>query len=153
VRIGTGAGGEMYLDSCILVKLITPEPDTGFFAERLTNVPLTSSELALTEVWSALLAKERTGKITRPQRERAWRSFTNMIGDQALELNPLQGVVLRKANHQLERCHPLVALRTLDAIHLAACDLTQDFPLCTTDERLRQAAALLKIPLFPENRD
>jgi predicted nucleic acid-binding protein len=145
-----GAAGKMYLDSCILVKLITPEADTHFFAERLTDVPLTSSELALTEVWSALLAKERTGKITRPQRERAWRSFSQMISGGSLELHPLQGLVLRKANHQLEQCHPLVALRTLDAIHLAACDLAQDFPLCTTDERLRQAAKLLKIPLFPE---
>jgi predicted nucleic acid-binding protein len=141
----------MYLDSCILVKLITPEADTPFFAESLTDVPLTSSELAVTEVWSALFAKERTGKITRPQRARAWRSFSQMISLGSLELHPLQGLVLRKANHQLEQCHPLVALRTLDAIHLAACDLTQEFPLCTTDERLRQAATLLKIPLFPEN--
>jgi predicted nucleic acid-binding protein len=141
----------MYLDSCILVKLITPEADTDFFVESLTGVPLTSSELALTEVWSALLAKERTGKITRPQRERAWRAFSEMINGGSLELHPLQSVVLRKANHQLEQCHPAVALRTLDALHLAACDLTQDFPLCTTDERLRQAAALLKMPLFPEN--
>jgi predicted nucleic acid-binding protein len=141
----------MYLDSCILVKLITPEADTAFFAESLTGVPLTSSELALTEVWSALLAKERAGKITRPQRERAWRVFSEMINGGSLELHPLQSVVLRKANHQLKQCHPVVALRTLDALHLAGCDLTQDFPLCTTDDRLRQAAALLKMPLFPEN--
>jgi len=42
-----------------------------------------------------------------------------------------------------------VPLRTLDAIHTAACDLAQDFPLCTTDRRMRDAAGLLGIPLFP----
>jgi len=141
----------VYADSCILVKLITPEADTQFFADRLTGVPLTSSELAFTEVWSALLAKERNARITKPQRERAWRSFTGMLESRALVLHPLNAVTVRKANHQLDRCHPAVALRTLDAIHLAACDLTQDFPMCTTDDRLRQAARLLRVPLLPED--
>ena len=138
----------MYLDSCILVKLLTPEADSELFADRLTGIFLTSSELALTEVWSSLLAKERNKIITQSHRERAWRSFSSMINDQSLVLHPLASVALRKANQLLEICHPSVALRTSDAIHLAACDLTQDFPLCTTDERMRQAAALLKIPLF-----
>jgi hypothetical protein len=53
-------------------------------------------------------------------------------------------------NHILESCRPQVPLRTLDAIHAAACDLSQDFPLCSTDPRMREAARLLKIPVFPE---
>jgi len=56
---------------------------------------------------------------------------------------------LKKAIHILERCHPAVPLRTLDAIHTAACDLSQDFPLCTTDRRMRDAAEVLGIPVFP----
>ena len=64
-------------------------------------------------------------------------------------LHPLNSAVLRRANHVLERCHPAVALRTLDAIHTAACELSQDFPLCTTDRRMRDAAGVLGIPLFP----
>jgi hypothetical protein len=40
-------------------------------------------------------------------------------------------------------------LRTLDAIHTAACDLSQDFPHCTTDKRMREAAVVLGIPVFP----
>ena len=42
-----------------------------------------------------------------------------------------------------------VPLRTLDAIHTAACDLSQDFPFCTTDKRMRDAAHVLGIPVFP----
>jgi hypothetical protein len=64
-------------------------------------------------------------------------------------LHPLNSVALKKANQILKQCHPAVPLRTLDAIHIAACDLSQDFPLCTTDKRMRDAAAALAIPVFP----
>ena len=40
--------------------------------------------------------------------------------------------------------------KVLDAIHLAACDISQEFPLCATDSRMRAAATKLGIPLFPE---
>ena len=48
---------------------------------------------------------------------------------------------------------PWRLLRTLDAIHTAACDLSQDFPLCTTDRRMRDAAKALHIPIFPEGEN
>jgi predicted nucleic acid-binding protein len=62
----------------------------------------------------------------------------------------MENTVLKKANHIIELCHPEVPLRTLDAIHAATCDLAQDFPLCTTDRRMRDAAKKLGIPVFPE---
>ena len=61
-----------------------------------------------------------------------------------------ENVVIKKANHMMEQCHPQAPLGALDAIHAAACDLTQDFPLCTTDRRMRDAANRLGIPVFPE---
>ena len=139
----------MYLDTAILVKLLVEEPDTEFFQNALLGAFLSSSELALTEVWSALLAKERKNVISARQRASAWRVFNERVQEKQIILHPLNGVVLKKANHILERCHPAVPLRTLDAIHTAACDLSQDFPLCTTDRRMRDAAAVLGIPLFP----
>jgi predicted nucleic acid-binding protein len=139
----------MYLDTAILVKLLVDEPDTEFFQAALEGALVSSSELALTEVWSALLAKERNKLISARQRASAWRIFNERVQDKQIVLHPLNGVVLKKANHVLERCHPGVALRTLDAIHAAACDLSQDFPLCTTDRRMRDAAGVLGIPVFP----
>jgi predicted nucleic acid-binding protein len=139
----------MYLDTAILIKLLVIEPDTDFFQEALTGALLSSSELAFTEVWSALLAKERNQHITGRQRAAAWRVFNEWVREKQLFLHPLNGVVLKKANHILEQCHPAVPLRTLDAIHTAACDLSQDFPLCTTDRRMRDAASVLSIPVFP----
>jgi len=44
-----------------------------------------------------------------------------------------------------------VALRSLDAIHLAACNQATAFPLCATDCRMRAAATKLHIPIFPES--
>ena len=143
----------MYLDTAILVKLLVAEPDSEFFQDSLSGLPLSSSELALTEVWSALLAKERKNVISARQRAAAWRVFNERVQAREIVLHPLNGVVLKKANHILERCHPAVPLRTLDAIHTAACDLSQDFPLCTTDKRMRDAAGVLGIPVFPKSKE
>ena len=139
----------MYLDTAILIKLLTDEPDTEFFQNALAGELISSSELAMTEVWSALLAKERKKLIGAKQRAAAWRVFNERVQQRQITLHPLSSVVLRKANSILERCHPKVPLRTLDALHTAACDLSQDFPLCTTDRRMRDAAEAVGIPLFP----
>jgi predicted nucleic acid-binding protein len=140
----------MYLDTSILIKLLVPEPDSGQFQELLRGALLSTSELAMTEVWSALLSKERIRQITARHRAAAWSVFNERILTQEIQIHPLGSVTLKKANGILEICHPKVPLRTLDAIHLAACDLSQDFPLCTTDARMREAAKVLKIPVVPE---
>lgn len=140
----------MYLDTSILVKLLVSEPDSEFFQTALRGKLLSTSELALTEIWSALMHKERNKAISQEDRFAAWRVFNERVQWKQIELHPLNGVVLKKANQILARCHPAVPLRTLDAIHTAACDLSQDFPLCTTDRRMRDAAVLMEIPVFPE---
>jgi len=40
-----------------------------------------------------------------------------------------------------------VPLRSLDALHLATADQLQDWPLVTSDQRLREAALHLGYPL------
>ena len=102
----------MYLDSAIIVKLLVEEPDTAFMVQALVGHTLSSSELAAPEVLSALLGKERKKLITKPQRIEAWRIFNERVQSGDITLRPLSGVVLKKANHVLERCHPAVALRT-----------------------------------------
>lgn len=139
----------MYLDSCIIVKLLVTEPDSEFFIGLLEGKPLVTSELAETEVFSALLARERAGKIAAADRRRAWKEFQARIAEKEIRVEPLNSTVLRKANHLLERCHPKIPLRTLDALHLATADLCHDFPLTTTDGRLRDAATLLGFKVFP----
>jgi predicted nucleic acid-binding protein len=139
----------MYLDTCVLIKLLVTEPDSEFFVRSLEGKPLVTSELALTEVFSALLHCERAGKISAADRKRAWVEFESRIDAGEIRIEPLNSIVLRKAMHSLDRCHPKVALRTLDAIHLATADLCQDFPLATADGKLRAAATLMGFEVFP----
>lgn len=139
----------MYLDSCIIVKLLVVEPDSELFVGALNGKPLVTSELAQVEVFSALLARERAGKIEAADRQAAWKEFHARVGAGEIKIEPLNSIALRKATQCLERCHPDVPLRTLDAIHLATADLCQDFPFVTTDARLRDAAQKLGFELFP----
>jgi predicted nucleic acid-binding protein len=141
----------MYLDTGILVKLLTPELESAFFERELHGHSLATSELALVEVKSALFAKEHAGLITAAQRARAEAKFEGMIRGQILELSGLDNRTLRKATQVIHGCHPKVPLRALDALHVASCDLAQEFPLCTTDARMHAAARAMHIPVFPEN--
>jgi predicted nucleic acid-binding protein len=151
VKTGKGAAGNpMYCDSCILVKLLSSEPDSSFYNRELTGKPIATSELAATEVYAALIAKERAGRLTTRERRLAWSQFEEWTENEQITLHRLELRTLAKARQELDRCHPEVPLRTLDAIHIAACDMAQDFPLVTTDGRMRAAAHRLKIPIFPE---
>jgi predicted nucleic acid-binding protein len=141
----------MYLDTGILVKLLTSELETAFFERELQGHTLVSSELALVEVKSALFAKERAGLITAAQRAKAEAKFAAMNSDEIFKLANLNNQTLRKAAQIIQACHPKVPLRALDALHVAACDLAQEFPLCTTDARMHAAARAMHIPVFPEN--
>ena len=123
------------------------EHDSDFFGKLTDGQNLSSSILAYTEVWAALLAKERNGAITMEQRQRAWRSFEWNVEEEIILLVPFSPAIFKKTNHLLERCHPQIPLRSLDALHLASSDQLQDWPLCTTDKRMRDAATLLRFPL------
>lgn len=140
----------MYIDSAIIVKLLVNEELSDFFQDALADIILYSSELSLVEVRSALLSKLRSKAISQKQRLVAQEIFQNKIADEQIVIMPLDSPVYSKARTLIDFCHPDVALRTLDAIHLAACDISQDFPLCATDSRMRAAAQKLGIPLFPE---
>ena len=140
----------MYIDSAIIVKLLVKEELSDFFQDALENTVLTTSELSLVEVASALLSKVRAKSISEKQRLAAREVFHKKIDAEQILILPLDSPVYSKARSLIEFCHPEVSLRTLDAIHMAACDISQDLPLCATDSRIRAAATKLRIPLFSE---
>jgi predicted nucleic acid-binding protein len=137
----------MYLDTSVLIKLFVREPDSDFYGKLVDGQPVCSSVLAYTEVWSALLAKERAGGLTSAWRHRAWAAFDRKVMDEVIELVPMGSAILKRANRILEKCHPQVPLRSLDALHLASADQTQDWPLATHDQCTRAAAHVLGFPL------
>jgi predicted nucleic acid-binding protein len=141
----------MYLDSVIIVKLLVREPDSEWFARNLSGHSFDTSELALTEVCGALLFKERDNQITAKERIKATEKFISMVEDELILLRPLNRKVLERASAIQLACHPRVPLRTLDALHVATCDLHHGGALATTDRRMRAACVQLGIALLPAN--
>ena len=139
----------MYLDTAILVKLLVREPDSEWFNTALLGQHFETSELALTELRSALLAKERAGHLTRQERIRAGDKFAAMASDDMVRLLPLNRIVLERASAIQLACHPRIPLRTLDALHVATCDIHRCSSLSTTDARMRAACEQLAIALLP----
>lgn len=139
----------MYLDTSVMVKLFAPEPDSEFYGKLTDGQAVCSSVLSYTEFWSALLGRERAGKITAGQRQRAWAAFDGNVMSDVIELLPMGPAIYKRANRIIEVCHPKVPLRSLDALHLASADQSQDWPLVTGDKRMRDAAELLGFPLAP----
>lgn len=139
----------MYLDTCILVKLFTLEPDSEFYGKLTDGQTVCSSVLSYTEVWSALLRKERNRSLTAEQRLRAWTAFDDNVMRNIIELLPMGPAIFKRANRILEATHPKVGLHTLDALHLASADQAQDWPLGTGDKQMRAAAVILGFPVTP----
>lgn len=139
----------MYLDTAILVKLLVREADSSFYAGLVDGELMWSSELILTECYAALLRKERDKTIGRLHRQRAWERVRGHVAEHRLNLVPLGVDLLERANGILEACHPQVALRSLDALHLASAERCQSWPVCSNDTRVRLAARRLGLPLTP----
>jgi predicted nucleic acid-binding protein len=139
----------MYLDTSVIVKLFVREPDSEFYGKMTDGQVVCSSILAYTEVWSAMLFKERAEDITAEQRRRAWTAFDRNVMEEVVDLIPVSPAIFKRANRILEACHPKFALRSLDALHLASADQAQDWPLATGDTRMRDAAQMLGFPLTP----
>lgn len=137
----------MYIDTCIAVKLYTREPDSEECQRIAAGHRLVSSELLYTELWSALLAKERAGVLTPAWRKKVWQLFEQHLLDDVIELVALDGHVVREAAEVMARVHPAVPLRTLDALHLATYGGIEAGPLFTRDKRMIEAARRLEYPL------
>ena len=92
----------MYLDSCVIVKLVSHEIDSAAYHAIVAGHPIVTSELAVAEVRSALLTKERAGRISRSARLAGWRLFQEKVHGHEFVLLPLD----RRANsgQSLVRC-------------------------------------------------
>jgi predicted nucleic acid-binding protein len=140
----------MYLDSAIIVKLLVREPESDWFVRNLSGHSFDSSELALVEVCAAFLFKERAGDITPRERAAAVEKFQLMLEDESILLLPLNRRVIERARAIQLTCHPQIPLRTLDALHVATCDLHHGGKMSATDGRIRSACKQLGIALTPE---
>ncbi len=141
----------MYLDSAIIVKLLVRENDSAWFDQHVQGHDLWSSELALAEVRSAILTKERAKLVSVSQRKQVFARFQTFCETEILRFHPLSSEVVQHAGALLVSCHPEVALRSLDAIHLATAMQYPRGAFCTTDGKLRAAAKRMGVTCFPED--
>ena len=139
----------MYLDSCVIVKLFSHEPDSAAYHAVVAGQPVFTSELAVAEVRSALLTKERMGRLSSADRVKSWRLFQEKVHHQEFHLLPLNRHVIERAGAVIDQCHPNVALRTLDAIHVATAELHGGEPMCSSDQRVCDACDFIGLSLAP----
>jgi predicted nucleic acid-binding protein len=134
------ADSGIYIDSSALAKLYVPEPESDALDAFLRGRrDLLISELAITEVLSAVARKRREGMLNESQ---AFEIRDAVLSDAdsgsfcRLDLSPL---IHRQAERLLLQVESL-ALRTLDALHVALALHGSATYIVTFDARMRVAA-------------
>jgi uncharacterized protein len=128
----------IYLDASALVKLFVPEAESDALNEALAGlIDVIVSDLALTEMASALGRRTREQRLTRKEAERLYREASKLhASSHHAELTP---PIHRRAERLM--LSVTMSLRALDALHLAAALDAEAATLVTFDPRLRDAAA------------
>lgn len=142
--------GPIYLDASALVKLFVPEPESDTLNQALMGAEdVILSDLALTEMASALGRRTREGRLTPAESRRLYREAERLASVcRRAELTP---PVHRLAERLLLTSRE-VPLRVLDALHLAMALDARAATLVTFDPRMRAAAASQGVFVAPETR-
>lgn len=128
----------IYLDASALVKLFVPEPESDDLNQALAGLmDVIVSDLALTEMASALGRRAREQRLTRKDAQRLYRAASRLhASSHHVELTP---PIHRRAERLMLSL--TIPLRALDALHLATALDTEAATIVTFDPRLRAAAA------------
>ena len=136
----------LFLDTSSLLKLYYKEPDSlALRAQVSLDATLIVADLAWVEVYSAFQTKVRTGTLSQTWATRKLRLFA--LDWPNFAHIPLTTELLQRAG-RLVSTHKRLALRSLDAIQLAAALAAGPLDaFFTHDERLRQAALAEGLPV------
>ena len=128
----------VYLDASALVKLFVPEAESHELNQALAGLTdVIVSDLALTEMASALGRRTREQLLTRDEAQRLYREATKLqASSHQAELTP---PIHRRAERLMLSL--TIPLRALDALHLATALDAGAATVVTFDPRLREAAA------------
>lgn len=138
----------IYLDASALVKLFVPEPESDALNEALVGAEdVLVSDLALTEMASALGRRTREGRLPLAESRRLYREAEQLAAScRRVELTP---PIHRRAERLLLSSLE-ISLRALDALHVAAALDAEAATLVTYDPRLRSAAASQGLFVAPD---
>lgn len=137
-----GLGLGVYLDSSALAKLYLPEPESepldAFLRGRRD---LMISELSVTEVISAVARRKREGALRAAQASRIRDAVLSDAGSGSFRRLDLSPAIHRAAERMLLTTES-IALRTLDALHIALAVSGEATRVITFDGRMEAAAVL-----------
>ena len=127
----------VYLDASALVKLFVPEEESDALNQALAGLTdVIVSDLALTEMASALSRRTREQRLTREEAQRLYREASKLhASSRRAELTP---PIHRRAERLMLSL--TIPLRTLDVLHLATALDAEAATVVTFDPRLRDAA-------------
>lgn len=132
----------LFFDTSALAKYFHEEPGTERVVALIEDPDHTVwlSELASIEFASAMHRKFREEALSQDQQEQALAGFNETL--QTFRVVPLSSLVAERAKQLIARHGRTCALRTLDALHLAAYTILAetDWQFVVADDRLYAAA-------------
>ena len=142
-----------YWDTSTLGKLYLPEPDSADFAQKAALDPaIATTRLALYEMRRVAFRKESEGFIQTGTAESVLAQVNQDIAAGQIRIVEMDARVEAEFNGIMATCYrhtPPLPIRTLDALHLASARADNQIELVATDKRMRDAAKLLGLSLFP----
>jgi predicted nucleic acid-binding protein len=138
----------VYLDASALVKLFVPEVGSDELNQALAGLAdVIVSDLALTEMASALGRRIRERLLTHEEAQRLYREARKLhASSHQAELTP---PIHRRAERLMLSL--TIPLRALDSLHLATALDGEAATIVTFDPRLRDAAASQGLFVAPLN--
>jgi uncharacterized protein len=143
----------VYLDTSALAKLYVQEEDSDELDSVLVGRrDLLISELALTELTSAIARRVREGALGPNAGRRIYQQLLRDIRDGEYRVLDLTSATHREAERLLLTIGRQAPLRAADSLHLAIAALADARVLVTFDRQMRAAAvALGSFEILPES--
>lgn len=138
----------LYLDTSALVKLFVPETDSDTLNGAMVDAEdVIISDLALTEMASALGRRVREGRLPRAEARRLHHEAEKLAATcHHVELTP----PMHRRAERLLLASSNVPLRALDALHLATALQADAATVVTFDQRLRAVATAQGLDVAPD---
>lgn len=141
--------GPVYCDTSALLKLYLPEPGSDQFNALLEGRDdVLVSDLAVTEVISAVARRLREGAIPREAARRLQHAVLARLDEGVYHRVELTRDVHRRAEHFLLTLLD-TPLRAADALHLALATAAHAAAVASFDQRLVAAARGVGLAVYP----
>lgn len=139
----------VYLDASALVKLYLPEAESDILNRQFRGRwDLHVSDLAVTEIVSALARRRREGALAAEDVARLYRTLLAHMGSGVFHRVEMVAEVHREAERILLTLE-IVTLRAADALHLALAIAAGSKSIVTYDQRLAEAARRVGLIAWP----